>query len=62
MTQVALDQMFEAGLDPSGEGPWPVGSWTPFVGMGGGDPGLDGCNYTTGFNCSCHHLYVTPLY
>jgi len=29
-------------------------------GQSGGGPGLDGCNYTTGYRCPCHHLNGGP--
>ena len=34
--------------------------WTPWLGQAGGGPGLDGCNYTSGAGCPCHHLNGGP--
>ena len=59
-TERALDQLFQAGHSLSSDGPLPFGSWTPLLGGGGGGPGLDGCNYTTGSGCRCHHLNGGP--
>lgn len=35
-------------------------AYRDLLGGGGGGPGLDGCNYTTGTGCPCHHLNGGP--
>jgi len=33
---------------------------TPLLNQSGGGPGLDGCNYTSGVGCPCHHMNGGP--
>ncbi len=60
-TEDALDTLHSAQAGHlSQDGPLQVGTWSPLLGGGGGGPGLDGCNYTTGVGCPCHHLNGGP--
>jgi len=50
-TKIAHGDDAISGLSPDGRRQ---------LGGGGGDPGPDGCNYTTGKGCPCHHLNGGP--
>ena len=57
----ALDALHSAHAGHlSQDGALRLGTWSPLLGGGGGGPGLDGCNYTTGSGCPCHHLNGGP--
>ena len=56
----ALDALNKAGHSIGADGGIPAGPWSAALGGGGGGPGLDGCHYTNGSGCPCHHLNGGP--